>query len=369
MKRLLTAVVLSVLLLRCFVIVSAAAATDNGSVWYAGVWDGIDDETARMLSEIGIQPDGSGNGLLELTPEKVFASLWSLFGLSLREPLRQFFAVLAVMLTVSLFSTLAGEGKTAEAAADIGTLVTVFIIIASDARLFADCRASIELTKDLMLSLIPVLTGIVAFAGQPTLALSFQTVVFAFAEGISVGFSGLLPAVSVAGTAISTASAVAPFAKYGGLCKALAKGVNTVAAFVSGIFVAVLSVRGVIAGAADTVTIRGLRFLIGGSVPVVGSAIGEALNSVTAGLGLIKNSILILGVLAVVVINVPGLLRAAVWSLLMYFAAVFADMLSLNRVSELIASVRSVLSVIIAVTCFNMFVYVISCAILVTVKN
>lgn len=321
-----------------------------------------------MLEDIGIAP-GEENGLLSLSPQTVLSSFFSLFGTSFRELIGRFFTVIAVMLCVALFSSLAGEGKTAEAASNVGSLVAVFVIVAVNAELFADCRASIELTKDIMLSLIPVLAGIVAFSGQPGLAASFNTVVFAFAETISAAFSRILPAVAAAGASLGAAGAVAPFAKFDAVSKVTAKLVNMFAAFVSGIFVAVLSVRGVIAGAADTVTIKGLRFLIGSSVPIVGSAIGDALNSVAAGLGLIRNSVLSLGIAAVALINLPPLMKLAAWSLLSYFIALLADMLSLPRIGALISSLRSVVSVLAAVTCFNTFVYIISCAILITVKG
>lgn len=346
----------------------AAAQSTDGAVWYNGVWDALDNETEKLLEEIGVTSGGE-NGFLSLAPGRVAASLFSLFGTSFRELLGRFFTVIAVLLCVALFTSLAGEGKTAEAAANVGNLAAAFVIIAVNAELFADCRASIELTKDLMLSLIPVFTGIVAFSGQPGLAASFQTVVFAFAETVSVAFCNILPAAAAAGTSLGAASAVAPFAKFNGICKVISKLVNTAAAFVSGIFVAVLSVRGVIAGAADTVTIKGLRFLIGSSVPLVGSAIGDALNSVAAGLGLIKNSVLVLGAAAVALINLPSLLKLAAWSFLSYFISLFAEMLSQPRIAGLLASMKSVVSVLAAVTCFNSFVYIISCAILITVKG
>lgn len=348
--------------------VGAQAADDDGGIWYERVWDAVDDETAGLLGEIGISPGGE-DGFLSLSPKKTLSALFALFGTSFRALLGRFFSVTAVLLCVALFSALAGEGKTAQTAANAGDLAAVFVIVAVNAELFSDCRASIELTKDLMLSLIPVFTGIVAFAGQPGLAVSFQTVVFAFAETVSTAFCNILPAAAAAGASLGAASAVAPFAKFDGIGKAIARIVNTAAAFVSGIFVAVLSVRGVIAGAADTVTIKGLRFLIGSSVPIVGSAIGDALNSVAAGLGLIKNSVLVLGAAAAVLINLPSLLKLAAWSLMSYFIALFADMLSQPRISGLIASMRSVISVLAAVTCFNTFVYVISCAIMITVKG
>ena len=345
----------------------AIRAFAEDEIWRGRVWDSIDSETAELLEEIGIANAGEEE-LLALSPEKVLSSLFGIFRLSFNDMLKSCLSVVVILLITALFSA-AGQGKTAEAAANTGILASVFVIVAVNAEIFTDCRAAIELTKDMMLSLIPVFTGIVAFSGNPACAASFNTVVFAFAQTVSVSFSNVLPAVSVIGTSLGAASAIAPFDRYGGLCKLLSKAVNTAAAFVSGIFVAVLSVRGVIAGAADTVTVKGLRFLIGNAVPVVGSAVGDALNSVTAGLGLLKNSLLVLGAAAVALISLPPLLKLAVWSFMLYFISVIAEMLSLPRITELISAVKSVVSVLTAVTVFNAFVYIISCAILMTIKK
>ena len=330
------------------------------------MWNSIDDETADMLESMGITSEGNINDLFELTPDRVLSAMWSVFGTSFSELKKSFFSVLSIIVTVALFSSLLKNGKVSEAALHIGQLTVVFILIAVNGELFTDCRASIELTEDFMLCLLPVITGIISFSGHPSLALSVNSLVFSFAQGISAFFANILPAVSVLGTAVGAACALSPFNKFGALCKIISKCVNICAAFISGIFVAVLSVRGVIAGAADTVTIKGLRFLVGSSIPVVGSAIGDALNSLSAGLGLIKNSVLVIGVIAVALINIAPLIKTALWSLLSYFLSMFSEILYIPKISEFISSLRSVLSVLIAVTCFNTFLYVISCAILLT---
>lgn len=352
-----------------FAVSFSFTAFAQNDVWMSAAWDAIDSDTAELLEDIGMTAADGGDFAAALTPERLLDTVLGLFGTSLSDMLKKCFPVIVILFITALFSSVSKGSKTAEAAENTCMLAAVFVIIGLNADVFTGCRAAIELTEDMMLSLIPVLTGIAAFSGNPACAASFNTVVFAFAQTVSAAFVNILPAVSAVGTALGAASAAAPLGHYGGLCKIIAKAVNTAAAFVSGIFVAVLSVRGVIAGAADTVTIKGLRFLIGSSVPVVGSAVGDALNSVSAGLGLVKNSLFSLGIAAVALISLPPLLRLAVWSLLLNIISGFAGILSLGRITELISAVKSVISVLAAVTFFNAFVYIISCAILITIKN
>ena len=109
--------------------------------------------------------------------------------------------------------------------------------------------------------------------------------------------------------------------------------------------------------------------MINGSVPVVGSAIGDALGSLTAGLGLIKNGTAILGVLAVVFINLPSLCSLAVWKLMMYLLSLSAEMFEIKKISGFISVFSSIFNVIIAVMMFNAFLFIIALAIIITVKT
>ena len=140
-------------------------------------------------------------------------------------------------------------------------------------------------------------------------------------------------------------------------------------AFSAGIFVAVLSVRGVIAGAADTVTVRGVRFLVGNTVPIVGSALGEALNSVIAGMSLIKNTVGMLGVAAVLVTALLPLIRIMIWKAVLYFVSVVADIFDNSRIKSFSECISGVLSVLFGAVLFTVFVYIICIAIMITVSR
>ena len=140
-------------------------------------------------------------------------------------------------------------------------------------------------------------------------------------------------------------------------------------AFVAGIFVAVLSVRGVIAGAADSVTIRGFRFLIGNTVPVVGSAMGEALNSVVAGIGLIKSTVGMIGVVGVIVIVLPVLTNIILWKGALFVMGVTADITGNNEIKAFTENLSGVISLITGALCFVSLVFILSIAIILTVSR
>lgn len=368
MKKTVKIFLMCILFCVCFCFQTNASEISQEEIWYADVWDALDGNTKSLLSDIGISPSGA-DSLLNISVKNVFSLIVGILKGELTRPLGAAFSVLALLLTVSFFTSFLSEGKLKELAGNVGTLSTVFLLMGLSSQMIASCVSAIELSKDFMLALIPVLCAVVAFSGNPTLAMSFNTVVFSFAQSISVLYANCIPSFSAVGCAFSASTAINPMMRFSKLSSLVFKTATFIMAFISGIFVAVLSIRGVIAGAADTVTIRGLRFLIGSSVPVVGSAIAEALNSVVAGVGLIRNTIGVLGIVATLLINLPVLLQILVWKMALYILCIFCDVLSEDRISSFLSSLNDVFSLLTAVICFNMFVFVISIAIIFTVKG
>ena len=367
MKKTLMILFMCIFFSLCFFVSADALDSAQEEIWYADVWGAIDGKTKDLLSDIGITPYVA-DSLMEVNVKNVFSVISGIFKGEITKPLTTAFLVLAMLLAVAFFSSLLQDGKLKELAGNIGTLAIIFLILGRVSPMITSCVSAIEVSKDFMLTLIPVLTAVVAFSGNPTLALSFNTVVFSFAQSISVLYANLIPSFSAVGCAFSASTAINPMMKLSKLAQLVFKAAAFIMAFISGIFVAVLSVRGVIAGAADTVTIRGLRFLIGNSVPVVGSAIADAFNSVIAGVGLIKNTIGVIGIAAMVFINLPVLCEIVVWKFALYILGIFCDILSEDNINSFLSSLNSVFSVLTAVICFNMFVFVISIAIIFTLK-
>lgn len=356
------------LLIISFVFLLSFSLTAKASeVYYEDIFSSLSDEAAELLKNMGID-ENAYDSFGEISPSKAISTVVGIFKGELTEPLKTAAGCIAVMMVSSLImSFLPASDGISELGKRITLICVMFILVSFTGELFTRCASSLLVTEDFMLTLIPIAGGIAASSGNPSLALSFNTVAFSFAEIVSGFFNGVFPLLAVVMTAVACSAAINPVIDLGGVSGTLAKCVNLVMAFVSGIFVAVMSVRGVIAGAADTVTIRGFRFLIGNSVPVVGSAIGEALNSVVAGLGLIKNTVGMIGIAAVAVINLPVLIEVAVWKGVLHFLALSSDILGISEIKTFMQGLNAVMSVLTGAICFVSFVFIISIAILITV--
>ncbi len=341
-----------------------AEATDE---IYGEITAALSEETLKLMDEFGFSGLADAD-VTEITPEKALRAVAGIFTGELTEPLKAVGLVTGLLfITAVICNFLPEKGSLSVMGKSIALMCIMFSIITVCADLFTECCSALLVTEDFMLVLIPVLAGVISFSGNPSLAVSFNTVAFSFAQLVSYFFTDIVPSLSAVLIAVCSAGAVNPLMKLSGTGRTLARIINLVMAFVAGIFVAVLSIRGVVAGAADTVGIRGIRFLVGNTVPVVGSALGEALNSIVAGMSLIKNTVGMSGVAAVLAINLPVLIRVVIWKGSLYFISVAADCLDSEEIKSFSENMNGILSVITGAVCFTSFVFIISIAIILTV--
>lgn len=352
----------------CFLLlISFGISAEASEEIYTEITEALGNDALRLLEDLGFSGLISGD-VTEISPVKALKTVAGVFSGELTEPLKTSGIVLTLLfITAVICNFLPEKGSLTIMGKSIALMCIMFSIISICADLFTDCCSALLITEDFMLVLIPILAGVISFSGNPSLALSFNTVAFSFSQLVAYFFTEIVPSLSSVLMAVCSAGAINPLMKTSGIGKTLAKIINLIMAFVAGIFVAVLSIRGVVAGAADTVGIRGVRFLIGNTVPVVGSALGEALNSIVAGISLIKNTVGMLGIAAVLVINLPVLIKVIIWKGALYFISVAADCLDTAEIKSFSENMNGILSVIIGAVCFTSFVFTISIAIILTV--
>ena len=75
------------------------------------------------------------------------------------------------------------------------------------------------------------------------------------------------------------------------------------------IFIAYLTISGVIGGSADALAVKTAKFAVSGSVPVVGGIISDAAESMLAGAVLIRNTVGVVGMLCVAAICLVPFLK------------------------------------------------------------
>jgi len=296
----------------------------------------LPEETRALLRNLGIDTVDF-QALLNSSPRALLNLLLPLFRGKAAEPLRAALKTVGILLLLAVAESLAPkDGKLNGTVRFIGGALLIVSIVSPLAAVLNAAAAALRLSADFMLLLIPALTAVVAAAGNPLLALNSRTLAFAAAQAIARLADGFLLPLTGLSLAASIAGTLAPEYKLHSLSQTLHKTAAWVLSCAAALFSGFLGLRGVLANAADSMTVRGIKLAMKSAVPIVGGALSEAYASIAGSLSLLKNAIGIFGILALALLNLPVLAELLLWIAAFKAAGLAAQLLALEGLDELL---------------------------------
>lgn len=262
----------------------------------------------------------------------------------------------AILLAVVLFCSLAdgleegAAGKSSSVAALVGAAAVSAVAVADVNALIGLGREAIGRMETLSKILLPTIGVVTAAAGAPAGATARQLATMAFSDVLLTVINRLLLPLVYAYVAASAANAAIGnegVKRMAELIKWLVTSVLTVLLLC---FVGYLSVSGVIAGTADAVALKAAKFAVSGMVPVVGGILSDAAETVLAGAGILKNSVGVAGMLAVLAICVAPFLQLGIHYLMYKLTAVLSAAVSGGRVSDLVSALGGAFGLVLGMT-------------------
>ncbi len=232
--------------------------------------DNLPEETRQLLDQLGITSIDA-EGFSSLEPQGVWKALAELTGQEASGPLRSVGVVLGVVLLCALME---GMKQTLRDPSASPVFQVVCVLAACAALLVplsscvqAVCRAA-ESTSVFMGSFVPVYAGILVTAGHAVTAASYQTVVLFAAELITLLATHLLVHLLTVSLALGMAGSLDTGLRLDSLGSAINKGAAWLLGITTTLFVGLLTLQGIVGGAADTLSSRALRFSLSSMVPV-----------------------------------------------------------------------------------------------------
>ncbi len=196
--------------------------------------------------------------------------------------------------------------------------------------------------------LLPTVTAACAAAGKPAAAAARQAAVLLFL-GLLLTLADrfILPLVYayVAAQAAGAAMGNGGLKRLGGLLKWIATGLLSL--LVTG-FVLYLSITGAVAGNADVMVQKAAKTAISGMIPVVGGILSDAAEAVVAGAGILRGTVGVTGLLAVLAICLTPFLRLGAQYLVYKVAAALTSTILPGPIADLIDSIGSAFALVLA---------------------
>ena len=363
MKKLLS--VICIILLFCAVSAFPAEAEETYDL--SGVYNSLSDEAKEHLLSLGAD-SADADTLSSISFESILSEISQIGSQSAQAPLRGLISVTAMLLICSLLSAYKSSLTT-----DIGgTLNTVLALCLSAAvavpaaGLIGQMGEILVCSSNLMLAYIPVIALLLTASGSLAGSAAYYAGVLALGEGIGqlssriiVPFCNMLLGLRIAGGLNSAVN-------LSGFTRSLSKIAKWLLSFGMALFTAVLGLRQVLTSAADSLTGRAAKFALSSFVPVVGSALGEALRTVQGSVTVLKSGVGVFVILALGVTFLPTVLSALIWLLTLWAGKSTAEALNLPQGARMLESIADVFRVMLAALLSVMTVYIITTAMIFT---
>ena len=274
-------------------------------------------------------------------------------GTILRQRVRGAASVLLVVIlcgAVEGFRVGAEGGKTALFLPMVGALSVTILTAGSLDSLIGLGAETIGELDTFSKALLPTLAAAMAASGQVSAA-AFQQVTTVFLVDLLINLiDGLLMPLVYLYIGVLTASACLPEGHLLALADGLKKVVTWLLTTALLAFTVYLSVARVIAGSADGATVKVAKAAVSSVVPVVGSIIAEASETVLVGAGMLKNTIGVFGMLAILAACAYPFLQLGIQYLLYKLTAFLAAAVGAPGLCKLIDGLGGAFGLVLGMT-------------------
>ena len=330
--------------------------------------DALPREAAEILEDMGIaQADFSG--LFQVSFSDVIRTLLGVFRGSLREPMLFLSAGFGILMLLSIFSACGKpDGKIAQLRTFFGALFLTTVCAVPLHGIVSDTVTSLHTCGAFLCALIPVLASVIAAAGNPVLSVVWQTAAFSAAQTIGAAATGFMAPCCGLVFGIGVLDSLLPRSGFGELAGKIKKIAVWIFSAMATLFTTFLSLKGILAGAADTLAAKGIKLAVSSFIPVVGAQLSEAYAAVAGSLAAVRATAGVFAVAGVCAVMLPTFVRLTLWLAALKTLSFAAGMFGQKNADTLFSSFASGLSVLHACLLFVTVLFVLCLGVILTVK-
>lgn len=302
------------LLLLLFLLSGTVYATQSIDIETDALTQELDDETAELLPEFSKEssPD------LWQSLQNIFFGAFEKASDSFHEVLR----LCAVLIAVLTLCSVAHMGLASVTAVNVvGALAITVTILSSFQSMLAMSKETMEEMADYSAFLLPILASTTMVSGGVTSSTILYSGTILFSNLLMQLISNILIPGVYFYIALATAEAAIRNDALSELREFVGWLISKCLRIVMYVFIAYMSITGVVSGTSDAAALKATKAAISGMVPVVGNIVSDASQSLLAGASILKNSVGVFGMLAVLAICIVPFLRVGLHYLLMKLTA------------------------------------------------
>ena len=325
------------------------------------LYDALDSDTQELLEKAGVsqgmvEGGDAGEGVLSVLSE-LLRDRWT-------EPVKGLAALLGIVILCRL-GNLLSEKSVVQLA---GSLACAGVLGTPLLELIEATGRVIESACVFLGASVPVYAGLMAASGSAASGSSYGLLALAAGSVIPLLSSALLLPLLRAFFMLALTSALCR-TKLDRLLQGVYGFAKWALVFAVTLFSGILSVQTVLNAQMDAAANKTAKLLASSAIPIVGGAFGDAVAAIQSSVQMVKSGVGAFGILAVVCLFGPTVLRVVLWMGVCLLGQVACDLLEEGGLGSLFGSCASVAKMILAVLVSVLTVAIVCAALLLFVKG
>ena len=333
------------------------------------ITEDLSEETKDYLAKLNLRKL-DGRQILSLTPKQLWLLIKEMFVRGIKAPLSLFGALSAVILLCAAVQALK-SGFHADGLERVFAAVSAMCIMAVILEPVTQCVQRVSQTVQdsaaFLNGYIPVFCGVLTVSGQPATAGIYHLLLFGASQVIAQAVSQLiLPLIGIF-LAFCFVGAMTPDLSLEKLSSALKKLIGWGLGLMLTVYVGLLGLQSMVAAGADSITMKTAKFVTSSFIPVIGSALSDAMMTARACLKLLKTSVGVYGILIAVLTFLPLFLEILCWYLSAQGAAMLGHLAGAKTPAKLMDGIADALGILLSILLLFCLLFIISTTIMLIV--
>lgn len=331
----------------------------------------LDEDTYKVLDELGLT-DFDYNKIIDFSFSDIADYIKEMIADGVKKPLYSCGIILLIIILSSFFQGFresVNDSEMISLLSTVSALVIAVLLVSQLKYSISSACAAISVCADFIFAFVPAFCIIVATTGNTVTAFSTNTLLLSLAQALNFISENIFLPLSNCFLAIGICSGIRSELNLQQLIFNLKKYLTTAISVCATAFVSILSIKTAVSARADAIGLRSMRFAINSVVPVIGGAISEGLLSIQAYSSLIKSSVGIVGIIAVLTVFVPPVLNVSFWRLFLSLCRTVSDIFNDRSVSSVLKAFEDSLLIMNVILILSMVTTIISIGILIAARG
>ncbi|MCQ2450708.1 MAG: hypothetical protein MJ080_01855 [Clostridia bacterium] len=299
----------------------------------------------------------------KVTAKSIFDEILSIVKSKSVTAVKVFFSLVSVIFIVGAAGTLDIKSSVNKTLVLVAVLAVSLIVSSDIWGLITSVFETIKNISKMMLLFVPVFSAALFSSGKALTSISAGANLTLLAQGILLFSSEFLTPLLGGFLAVSMVSSITPFSFVGEIGKMLKRVTVFLLSLIFTVFVGIMGLQTSVNSAADTLSIKTTKFIVGSFVPIGGGALSDATNMIYSSMSLIKSSVGVYGILIIALMCLPVIIEILLLKSAVFVPSVIAKSFGNDAVCELLCALNSLLSVVFSFVLFSSGIFIFSVAV------